>query len=211
MAYSLHQHPPDEPAEFSWMLKSGPAPGTKEFHQLLTVMSFYREAELHGARLLLLMHQHLRDPDSQMKLTRHLADESRHALLWTKRIVEMGGSPLAILDGYQHRLGRRVGVLKDIIDLLALTSIAESRALERYRNHAQQESVDSKTLEVLKAVTGDEEWHLGWVNAKIDEIAEQRGDKGRATRALEKLSAIEREVYATFMAEEAELIALPSV
>lgn len=52
----------------------------------------------------------------------------------------------------------------------------------------------SKTLEVLKAVTDDEEWHLAWVNAKIHEIAEHRGDKGRAIRALEKLSAIEREV-----------------
>lgn len=118
------------------MLKSDPAPGTKQFHRLLT------RSQLHGARLLLVIHQHLRDPDSQMKLTRHLADESRHALLWTKRIVEMGGAPLAIFDGYQHRLGLRVGVPKDIIDLLALTSIAESRALERYRNHAQQESVD---------------------------------------------------------------------
>jgi hypothetical protein len=31
-------------------------------------MSFSREAELHGARLLLIMHDHLRDPDSQIKL-----------------------------------------------------------------------------------------------------------------------------------------------
>ena len=31
------------------------------------------------------MHNHLRDPDSQIKLTRHLADEARHAFLWTKR------------------------------------------------------------------------------------------------------------------------------
>ena len=67
-------------------LKSDPKPGTREFDQRIRVMSFYREAELHGARLLLVMHNHLRDPDSQIKLTRHLADETRHAFLWTKRI-----------------------------------------------------------------------------------------------------------------------------
>jgi len=187
-------------------LKSGPAPGTREFEQLITIMSFYREAELHGARLLLIMHNHLRDPDSQTKLTRHLADETRHAFLWTKRISDMGGAPITIANGYQHRLGLRVGVPRDTIDLLALTSVAESRALERYRSHAQQEGVDDNTLEVLKAVSADETWHLAWVDAKMQEIAERRGDKGRAIRALEKLRVIEREVYATFIAEEAELM-----
>ncbi len=187
-------------------MKADPAPGTREFEQLITIMSFYREAELHGARLLLIMHNHLRDPDSQMKLTRHLADETRHAFLWTKRISDMGGAPITITNGYQHRLGLRVGVPRDTIDLLALTSVAESRALERYRSHAQQEGVDDNTLEVLKAVSADETWHLAWVDAKMQEIAERRGDKGRALRALEKLRAIEREVYATFIAEEAELM-----
>ncbi len=193
--------------ESSLKLKLEPKHGTREFDRLLTVLSFYREAELHGARLLLVMHNHLRDPDSQIKLTRHLADETRHALLWTQRISEMGGTPIAITNGYQHRLGLRVGIPKDTIDLLALTSVAESRALERYRSHAQQEGVDDRTLEVLKAVSKDEIWHLAWVDAKMNEIAERRGDQGRPSRALEKLRAIEREVYATFIAEEAELIA----
>jgi len=196
----------DEICESSHSLKSAPMPGTREFERLLTVMSFYREAELHGARLLLVMHNHLRDPDSQMKLTRHLADETRHAFLWTKRITDMGGAPITITNGYQHRLGLRFGVPKDTIDLLALTSVAESRALERYRSHAQQEDVDDKTLEVLKAVSADENWHLAWVDAKMKEIAERRGDAGRAIRALERVRAVEREVYATFIAEEAELM-----
>ena len=192
--------------ESSLKLKLEPKHGTREFDRLLTVLSFYREAELHGARLLLVMHHHLRDPDSQIKLTRHLADETRHAFLWTQRISEMGGTPIAITNGYQHRLGLRVGIPKDIIDLLALTSVAENRALERYRSHAQQEGVDDRTLEVLKTVSTDEKWHLAWVDAKMHEIAERRGDKGRPIRALEKLRAIESEVYATFIAEEAELM-----
>ena len=118
----------------------------------------------------------------------------------------MGGTPHNIADGYQHRLGLRFGVPKDTIDLLALTSVAESRALERYQSHAQQEGIDDNTLAVLKAVTVDEKWHLAWVDAKMREIAKDRGDEERANRATERVRAIEREVWATFVAEEAELM-----
>ncbi len=187
-------------------LTSDPKPGTREFDQRIRVMSFYREAELHGARLLLVMHNHLRDPDSQIKLTRHLADETRHAFLWAKRIADMGGTPHDITDGYQHRLGVRFGVPKDTINLLALTSVAESRALERYQSHARQAGVDENTLEVLKAVSADEKWHLAWVDAKMREIAKERGDEGSADRAMKRVRAIEHEVYATFIAEEAALM-----
>jgi len=38
------------------------------------------------------------------------------------------------------------------------------------------------------------------------EIAKDRGDEERANRATEKVRAIEREVWATFVAEEAELM-----
>jgi bacterioferritin (cytochrome b1) len=170
------------------------------------VMSFYRDAELQGARLLFSLHRLLRDADSQLKLSRHLSDETRHAWLWTKRIVELGGVPIAVADGYQRRLGLRVGAPRDVLDLLALTLIAESRALERYRSHAALPAVDQGTLEVLAAVTGDEEWHLKWVQQKMREIAEERGDEQRAAEILARYRAIEREVYATFAADEAELL-----
>jgi hypothetical protein len=205
-ACCLHAKTVVKTEDISPTVKSDPEPGSREFKRLLTILSFYREAELHGARLLLLMIGHLRDPDSQTKLTRHLADETRHAFLWTKRIADMGAAPLPIANGYQHRLGQRLGVLHDPIDLLALTTIAETRALERYQNHAAQFDVDNETLEVLKAVSADETWHLAWVDAKMRELAERSGDPDRARRALEKMRAIEREVYATFVAEEAELM-----
>jgi hypothetical protein len=171
----------------------------------ILVFSFYREAELHGARLLLNLHRHLRDGDSQTKLTRHLADEARHAWLWTQRIAELGAAPVAIADGYQSRLGLKVGVPKDAVDLLALTIVAESRALERYRLHAAKPGVDSRTLEVLEAVSGDEKWHLMWVDGKMRELAAQRGDEARATQRLERYRRIEREVYETFIEDEALL------
>ncbi len=170
------------------------------------VFSFYRDAELRGARLLLNLHAHLRDPDSQVKLTRHLADETRHAWLWTRRIAQMGKAPVLVSDGYQRRLGARIGVPRDPLELLALTIIAETRALERYRTHAALPDLDPVTADVLEAVTGDETWHLSWVEQKMNEIAARRGDLVRAQRTLERYRAIERDVYASLTTDEAELI-----
>ncbi len=156
------------------------------------IFSFYRDAELRGARLLLNLHAHLRDPDSQVKLTRHLADETRHAWLWTRRIAQLGKFPVAISDGYQRRLGARIGVPRDPLELLALTIIAETRALGRYRSHAMLPDLDPVTADVLEAVTGDETWHLAWVEQKMNEIAARKGEVERARRTLERHEAIER-------------------
>ncbi|MGO9606423.1 MAG: ferritin-like domain-containing protein [Candidatus Binataceae bacterium] len=174
--------------------------------KLIVIMNFYRDAELRGARLLLNLHRHLHDADSQFKLTRHLADEARHAWLWTRRITEVGGVPGTIANGYQHRLGLRIGVPKDTLELLALTLVAENRALDRYSTHAERPHVDLGTLAVLKAVSGDEQWHLAWIREKLREIAAYRGDEERGIQVLDRYSAIEREVYASFVAEEAELM-----
>jgi rubrerythrin len=172
----------------------------------ILVLSFYRDAELHGARLLLNLHNRLRDGDSQRKLSRHLADETRHAWLWTKRITDLGAAPLPVSDGYQTRLGLRVGIPRNELELLALTIVAETRAIERYRTHAQMPGVDPQTLEVLKVVSDDESWHLAWVAEKMREIAERRGDRDRVNRILERYRKIEREVYGTFVADEAEFM-----
>lgn len=173
---------------------------------LVVTMNFYRDAELQGARLLLNLHRHLPDPDSQMKLTRHLADESRHAWLWTKHIADLGGVPAPIKDGYQRRMGRRVGIPKDAVELLALTVVAEKRALDRYRRHAAQPDLEPATREVLEAVTGDEPWHLEWIEEKLHELARERGGEERVARLLERYQAIDREVYAALETFEASLI-----
>lgn len=172
----------------------------------ILVFSFYRDAELRGARLLFNLLGHLKDADGQVKMSRHLADEARHAWLWTKRIADLGGAPILISDGYQRRLGLRTGVPKDIVDLLALTVVVEERALWRYRAHAALPSVDEETLEVLKAVTEDEAWHLAWIERKVRELARNEGNEQRAIDALERYRAIDREVWATLVETEEDLM-----
>jgi rubrerythrin len=175
--------------------------------KLASILSYYRDAELHGARLLLLLHRAMRDADSQIKLTRHLADETRHAWLWSQRIAQLNAQPERIDDGYQRRLGERIGSPTSKIDLLALTIVAEERALERYREHAAFAGVDATTLDVLGQVTGDEVWHLSWVREKLDEVARASGDPALADRAIEKYRAIESAVYQGILDREAAIIA----
>ena len=172
----------------------------------ILIFSFYRDAELRGARLLFNLLGHIKDMDSQLKLSKHLADETRHAWLWTRRIGDLGGAPLALPDGYQRRLGLRTGVPKGIIEILGLTVIVEERAQSRYMAHAALPNVDEATLETLKSVTEDETWHLSWIEKKMRDIARLDGGEAQADKILERYRRIDREVYATLAQDEAELM-----
>jgi bacterioferritin (cytochrome b1) len=172
----------------------------------ILIFSFYRDAELRGARLLFNMFGHLQDADSQLKLSKHLADETRHAWLWTRRIADLGGAPLMLADGYQRRLGARLGIAKGIVELLGLTVVVEERAQSRYMAHAALPNVDPETREVLKAVTEDETWHLSWIEKKMREIATENGRESEADDILKRYREIDREVYATLAADEAALM-----
>jgi bacterioferritin (cytochrome b1) len=172
----------------------------------IVIFSFYRDAELRGARLLFNMFSHLQDADSQLKLSKHLADETRHAWLWTRRIADLGGAPLMLADGYQRRLGTRLGIARGIVELLGLTVVVEERAQSRYMAHAALPNVDRETREVLQAVTEDETWHLSWIEKKMREIARDNGREAEADEILARYREIDREVYATLAADEAALM-----
>jgi len=172
----------------------------------ILIFSFYRDAELRGARLLFNLLGHIKDMDSQLKLSKHLADETRHAWLWTRRIGDLGAAPVAVADGYQRRLGLRTGVPKGLVEILGLTVVVEERAHSRYMAHAALPNVDEATLETLKAVTEDETWHLSWIEKKMREIAREEGAEAQADQILERYRQIDREVYATLAQDEAELM-----
>src|SRR5262245_10501665 len=117
---------------------------------LVAVLSYYRSAELHGAGLLLRVLA--RNPDiaaTQVQLTRHVADETRHAWLWTQRIMNMGATPLPVTLGYQERLAIRLRP-RGIAELFALSILVERRSFERYQAHASRQDVDAQTKGVLK-------------------------------------------------------------
>jgi rubrerythrin len=174
----------------------------------ILVYSFYRDAELRGARLLLTLTRMMKDSDAQAKLTRHLADETRHAWLWSQHIAQLGGTPVEVEDGYQRRLNAKIGVPTGLIEIFALTLIAEERAQKRYLTHASSKSLDGSTASLLADVARDEEWHLQWISGKLHELARESGQQRRLALTLERYRTIECEVYAELVGYEKELLML---
>ncbi len=181
---------------------------TTAIESKILVLSFYREAELYGSKLLLNMMNHLRDGETQAKLTRHIADETRHAWLLTRRIVELGGSPRDIgAAGYQRQLGRSVGLPRDVMDLLALTLVAEERALDRYTAQADNPAVDGATREIFRAVSADEGWHIAWVRERLFDLAYERSiEEQQIFQKLARYKAAEEHLYTALLSAEAALI-----
>ena len=117
----------------------------------VTLYSYYRDAELRGANLLFLLLRRVKDAESQVYLTQHLSEETRHAWLWTELIGELGAKPIAVDDGYQVRIGQKIGRPRDVVDLFALTAkdlsgpepvsqeagdaFRQGRSADRHRHH----------------------------------------------------------------------------
>jgi bacterioferritin (cytochrome b1) len=177
-------------------------------NRLIELFSYYRDAELHGANLLLRLIKLMDDPDAQVKLSLHLSEETHHAWLWTKRITDLGGEPVRVADGYQTRIGMRT-VPRSLIDLLALTIVVEERAFNRYQEHAARSTTDEETLKVLNEVTKDEKWHISWVKAKLEELASrEEGGLERAQQVMARYREIDETVYAGLAEKEREVFGL---
>ena len=146
---------------------------------LIHLYSYYREAELRGATLILMLTMRVEDAESQVKLSRHLADETRHVWLWTKRITDLGYEPVHIDDGYQTRIGKAVGIPRSLVNLYALTVVVEERAQRRYLEHSRRSDVDAETLAILQEVTKDEKWHVGWIKGELKALAGAKGGEGK--------------------------------
>lgn len=178
--------------------------------RVFLLMSYYRDAELRGANLLYRLMSHLDDGDSQIKLAKHLAEETHHAWLWTKRIKELGGAPTTVGDGYQTRIGLRT-VPRTLLDILALTVVVEERSLARYTEHAARPDVDPATLAVLQEVSKDEKWHITWIRRKLEQVAAATEDGvAKMNAALAKYREIDDQVYRELHEMERRVFAAPA-
>jgi bacterioferritin (cytochrome b1) len=169
----------------------------------LRLCSYYRDAEIRGATLLMKMMQWEKDPEAQVLFSRHVADETRHAWLWTKRIRALGGLPVEVPDGYQRRLGKALGIPANIVDLFALTVVVEERAVSRYMQHAASRYCDEATREVLDELTKDEKWHISWMEEWMYRLSTQRyGSDEKARTQMERYRRVEAEVFEAFKEDE---------
>ncbi len=170
--------------------------------RMIRLYSYYRDAELRGATLLLKLTMRVEDTESQIKLSRHLADETRHAWLWTKRITDLGHEPIHVDDGYQTRIGRAVGIPRSLIDLFALTVVVEERAQQRYIEHSRRPDVDPETLELLHEVSKDETWHIGWIKDELVQMARANGGEAKMQNTLQRYRDIDAQVVSELVAKE---------
>ena len=175
---------------------------TPDRETLIKVFSYYRDAEMRGAQLLIKMIRRVKDPEAQVLLTRHIADETRHAWLWTKRIKDEGGLPVEVPDGYQRRLGKALGIPASLADLFALSVVVEERAQKRYDEHARSRRCDDKTLKVLRAVTSDEKWHVAWMEEYVLSDARERDAEDAVRDKFAHYRAVEAEVFGHMLSME---------
>lgn len=169
--------------------------------RLIRLLSYYRDAELHGAGLLLHMEAMEEDPGARASLTRHIADESRHAALISQRIADLGAGPQRVRDGYQRRMARAGGVPRTLLELYAATRVAEERAQARYTAHLGSVHVDPQTAALLRTINGDEVWHLAWVAARLRAFAASEGE-ARVEAALRRFHEADAAVAADLAALE---------
>lgn len=167
----------------------------------ILLFSYYRDAELRGADLILRLINHTESAKLQENLARHLADETEHSWKWTERIRALGGQPIRIVDGYHRHLRRKAGLPSHFVDLLALTYVVEERADKRYEEHASRADVDPDTLKVLQAMRQDEDWHLTWVGEALKELEKTVGPE-RVAASLERYRKLEAEAFAEMLADE---------
>ena len=104
------------------------------------------------------------------------------------------------------RIGKRVGIPRDLVKLFALTVVVEQRALRRYVEHQRRPDTPEHALRVLDAVTRDEGWHIDWMRRKGRELAESAGDAGRFDGALAAFREVDREVTRELEQYERSLI-----
>jgi bacterioferritin (cytochrome b1) len=167
----------------------------------ILLFSYYRDAELRGADLILRLINRPDTAELQENLARHLADETNHAWLWTERIHALGGAPVRIEDGYHRHLRRKAGVPSTLLELLALTYVVEERSGKRYEEHATRPDVDADTLKALHEMRVDEDWHLAWVGDALKELGKKEGNEKLAA-ALSRYRAAETEAFAELLVNE---------
>jgi bacterioferritin (cytochrome b1) len=167
----------------------------------ILLFSYYRDAELRGADLILRLINRTDNLALQANLTRHLADETNHAWLWTERIRALGGEPVRIDDGYHRHLRRKAGLPSNLLDLLALTYVVEERASKRYEEHAVRPDIDPDTLKALTEMRMDEEWHLAWVADELKKLEQTEGAE-KVAATLDRYRRLEAEAFAEMLADE---------
>jgi len=126
-------------------------------------LNWYRQSELEQA-LLLGQIVHLAD-DAYLigRLTKHCADEARHARLWERTLLRLDLPPIRIIKSYQSFFVNYVNAPGSIAEVLAFTHVVEARARRQFVDDAARPGLPQPVRRTLAALIRDEQEHLDWV------------------------------------------------
>src|SRR5262249_36003732 len=152
-------------------------------------LNWYRQSELEGALLLGKMVRAVDSGRLITLLTRHCADEAKHACLWADALSRLDLPAVRILRSYQSFYAERGAVPADIAEVLALTHVFERRVWRQFQKELNEPDFPTPVRDTLQILLNDERQHLDWV-------AEWLRDRPEAAGLIERFSRIDDEVYA---------------
>src|SRR6266481_9016916 len=120
------------------------------------LLNLYRSSELHGALLMGRIARSVSNPEVLVGATRHCATEASHAALLTELLAILGGEIEPATDTIQQHYSVDGGIPKNLVDLLVLSEVLETRVLISYRDHLQQPGLDSRVRGTLETIVKDE-------------------------------------------------------
>jgi hypothetical protein len=172
----------------------------------LWMLSFYRTSEISGALFFGRVARTVGPGEVQLDLTRHFADEARHAWCWTECIERLGLKPAKVTGAYQDLYAAVAGVPANLMEVLAATQIFERRAISQYARHLRRPRLDPLIRRTLETIIADERWHLAWVRQALARLKPVYG-AGAVDAALARYQATDRQVHAQSMAEHGAVAA----
>jgi rubrerythrin len=135
-------------------------------------LNWYRQSELEGALLLGRMIRHVTDPYLVCQLTRHSADEARHAWLWARTLEKLDLPTVQIRRSYQSFYLDEISAPRGLADVLALTHVFEHRVDRHFTSELVQPGLPAAVRHTLSVLIRDEQAHLDWIGRWLAERPE---------------------------------------
>ena len=126
-------------------------------------LNWYRHSELEGALLMGKMARRAREPELVRRLTKHCADEARHAWLWERTLTALDLPIVCIYRSYQSFYFEETGPPRSLTEVLALTHIFEQRVHRQFTEDASCPGMPDAARRTLRVMLRDEKDHLDWV------------------------------------------------
>jgi bacterioferritin (cytochrome b1) len=151
-------------------------------------LNWYRQSELEGALLLGRMVRHAGEPALVWHLTRHCADEARHAWLWERTLTALDLPTIRIDRSYQSFYLEATAAPRSLPEVLGLTHIFEQRVHRQFSEELADPDLPAAVRRTFNALMKDEEGHLAWV-------AQWLSTQPDGEAILERYRAIDEQVY----------------